>query len=740
MSSSSYQLSSDLGTPLVVLVFLLVLTTGILLALEARRSRGQSWIHFATGLLGALALALAVLRPTRVSEGVQTAPARVIVLVDASERMTMPARAGQRRLEVEDRALVELAGVFSSARIETFGYGDAPTLEDLEVARRGPPQLGNDLVAALGKIQKSESGPPNAIVVITDGRVTGGAPLDGGTEDPGASYFPDVPIHTVRVLDQPLTDRSVRNLRLPDVVVAHEPFRVDLEVGCSGRIRCDSVPFVVRELLQGSPPIELHRGKAEADPKTTDLARASFDIALDRSGPRIIEVSLDSELEDEIKENDRRFLSVGVRRDRLRIMYVAGRATYDVRALRTFLKNDRSIDLVGFMILRTALDDVMASPSELALIPFPVDELFSDHLPSFDAVILQDIDAEEYGVRPHFPGLRDYVLRGGGLIIVGGPESFGAGGYGDSPLARVIPVSVPTGKRTFDLKPFVPRYTRVGREAPMLLGLRELLGERLPEMAGVNLVGEAVPSAYVLWEHPSLSPSGSEEGRKMPILTLGDFGDGRSVALAVDATHKLRFGPEGALSGGRAHGALWEGILGWLMRDARFEAARIHAPWPCISGRPYQIEIQPLPGVTEKVSMQIEPLSGRSGVVIGPEEAPTSDGSLVHFGFSGPAPGGYAATVRFASGPSSRFVFACEAGGDAWADSRPDPKALEAISRNRKGVSVAPSEIDRLPEPPPTKLISERIERPLLPDVAWSSSACFLMALHWIVRRRQGHL
>src|SRR5690606_10567247 len=148
------------------------------------------------------------------------------------------------------------------------------------------------------------------------------------------------------------------------------------------------------------------------------------------------------------------------------------------------------------------------------------------------------------------------------------------------------------------------------------------------EMAGANLVGAAAPSAYVLWEHPRLGPAGGSAKSGMPILTLGDFGDGRSVALAVDATHKLRFGPEGVLSGGRAHGALWEGILGWLMRDPRYEAARIYAPWPCISGRPFRIEVQPLPGVTEQVTLQVSELSSAEQAVGPVREGATRDGTL----------------------------------------------------------------------------------------------------------------
>ena len=85
-------------------------------------------------------------------------------------------------------------------------------------------------------------------------------------------------------------------------------------------------------------------------------------------------------------------MTFNVARQRVRLLHVAGRPTYDVRSLRRWLKSDESVDLVAFFILRTDEDNPMTSDdSELALIPFPVDELFTEHLPSFDAVVLQDI-------------------------------------------------------------------------------------------------------------------------------------------------------------------------------------------------------------------------------------------------------------------------------------------------------------------------------------------------------------
>ena len=272
----------------------------------------------------------------------------------------------------------------------------------------------------------------------------------------------------------------------------------------------------------------------------------------------------------------------------MRLLHVAGRPTYDVRALRMWLKSDASVDVVAFFILRTMTSQFGAAEDELALIPFPVEELFSVHLPSFDAVVLQDFDASPYGLTKHLPKLAEYVEKGGGLIMVGGPDAFVGGHYGGTEIARVpCPWSStcarPRGRRGFPL--FTPRYAPAGRFAPVLAPLRELLGEELPEMPGANLLGDAREGATVLLEHPWRT---TKSGAAMPVLALGERGDGRTIALGIDglASPSCSACVRGAKRTGRAHGAFWDAMLGWLMRDPRFEPATIDVKGGCIAGEP----------------------------------------------------------------------------------------------------------------------------------------------------------
>jgi uncharacterized membrane protein len=433
-------------------------------------------------------------------------------------------------------------------------------------------------------------------------------------------------------------------------------------------------------------------------------------------------------------------LTFDVARERVRVLHVAGRPTDDVRALRQWLKGDASVDIVAFFILRTPTDDVHATQNELALIPFPVDELFTEHLPSFDAVVLQDFDAQPYGLEKYLGNIQRYVRGGGGLVMVGGQNSFVAGGYAGTPLADVLPVDLDgsANATSADTSGFVPDWTPEGRSAPLLGPLRDVVGEELPEMPGTNILGDVRPGGIALWSHPTLT---TRSGAKMPVLAVAEEGDGRSVALGVDGAWKLQFSTLGARTGGRGHGALWDGLLGWLMRDPRFEAAQLEIVGGCTAGLPSKLRARIVPVASSsdrppRVALDVTAIDRpRPPVhVTSCVEAP----GAVECALPAFEAGAYAARMRTAGGATVRYDFACEAGGDEWADSRPDPERLAAIARAGGGVFAFPAEAGSLPLPEPTVVSAERHVTPLAPPWIWSLAAAFTLGVHWLTRRRGG--
>ncbi|WP_437596320.1 glutamine amidotransferase [Sorangium sp. So ce590] len=791
----SFAPSGDLSSPVVAVACVVAALSFGLLVLELVRSRGRAaagagggrGAALGTALTGALAvlcLLAAILRPVAVvSRGSLVGP-KVVVLVDGSRSMDLPGLAGTRR-DSAQLALAEL-GKRSDVRLSRYLFGEgAPLPADAQAGdpgglapapggsagpapapggsagpapapggsagapapaalaatpARGRPQRRSDLSAALEALARAADERPSAFVVVSDGRLDRPGAEGTAAATRAALEGLDVPVHTVAVATESVRDASVRAVRTSGAAVAHQPLSLRIDIGCSGGLACDAVPVVARELREQGAPTTLATGTAHVE---GGVGTVELGVTLDRAGRRILEVAIDAPDGDELPENDVRYVTLDVARDRIRVLHVAGRPTYDVRALRMWLKADASVDVVAFFILRTPGDEVNASSDELALIPFPVDELFSVHLSSFDAVVLQDFDAAPYGLTKHLPALAQYVDKGGGLIMVGGPNAFVQGNYARTRLARVLPVDLDIGRAPPDLGAFVPRITAAGRTAPVLAPLLALIGDEMPEMPGTNVVGDPLPGAMVLMTHPTRTTA---SGAPMPVLSLGEHESGRTIALTLDGSHRLLFSAFASSSAGRAHGAFWDALLGWLMRDPRFEPAAIEPRGGCLAGEETALVLRPLAGQRGEARVTIARLG--SGTVVKTLSARIGEGGEpIELAAGRLEPGGYAATVEIvpaegaagdAKGATTRRDFACERGGDEWADPRPDVARLEEIARATGGASVLPSAAGSLPLPAATQVAAERHVAPLLPPWAWTVAAAAALGAHWIVRRRGG--
>lgn len=752
----SFALSGDLSGVTVTIAVALGALALALLVIELLAARGRGVTASIIGLTGALAvlgLLLAVLRPVAIVEQGSLVGPKVVVLADASRSIDLPGIGGTRR-EALARALAALAGHGAEARLSVLAFGEGapePVPEGAIGAAAGAgapgfrikPELRSDLGAALEAVGRATDERPAAIVVLSDGRLDRPAEDATGAVVKAALGSLAVPVHAVSLADSEPRDASVRKVTAAGAAVAHQPFSLRIEVGCQGGLTCGDVPVTARELLDQGGANELASGTAHV---TGSSATIELSMTIERAGTRILEIGIRAPDGDTIPDNDRRFITLDVTRDRVRVLHVAGRPTYDVRALRMWLKSDASVDVVAFFILRTPTDDVNATQDDLALIPFPVDELFSQHLPSFDAVVLQDFNAEPYGLTKHLPALARYVDKGGGLIMVGGPDAFGPGHYGGTKLAEVLPVELGEGRRDMGSDPsaFTPRFTEAGRAAPVLAPLRALIGEDLPEMPGTNVVGDARDGATVLLVDPERK---TKRGAPMPVLALGEHGSGRTMALTIDGSHRLLFSAFAANAAGRAHGAFWDAMLGWLMRDPRFEPAVVEPLSGCIAGEDLTLLLRPLPGPSGEATVAIQRLGSGEAVrtlrtnVDGtgaPLRIPA--GKLTAGGYSAVVEIGAAegATATGQRGPRTRRDFACESGGDEWADPRPDEARLRAIAAATGASFVRAPDAGTIPLPPATRVASERQVSPVLPAWAWSLFAAMLLGAHWIVRRRGG--
>jgi hypothetical protein len=229
----------------------------------------------------------------------------------------------------------------------------------------------------------------------------------------------------------------------------------------------------------------------------------------------------------------------------------------------------------------------------------------------------------------------------------------------------------------------------------------------------------------------------------MPVLAIGDQGDGRSIALGIDGGWLLEFSQLGSRTSGRGYGALWDGLLGWLMRDPRFEPGQLELASPCVADEPGKLRVR-LPATAKQaenkeMAIEIRRLDRQD---VPPLKVPVPKppgGTNVALVSLPPLPaGGYTARLRLGAGPTTRRDFACESGGDEWADSRPDPDRLKELAAATGGTFRLADGDLALPLPKPAVVSAERHVVPVAPPWAWTLAAAVALGVHWFARRRSG--
>ena len=125
--------------------------------------------------------------------------------------------------------------------------------------------------------------------------------------------------------------------------------------------------------------------------------------------------------------------------------------------------------MVHFTILRTADKFDAAQPNELALIPFPTNELFIEKLREFDLIIFDRYTWRNVLKSYHFDNIARFVEEGGAMLVASGPEFNGRLSLSRrrtiSYLLPLLPLegSVET--------PFRPTLTDAGKRHPVTAGL-----------------------------------------------------------------------------------------------------------------------------------------------------------------------------------------------------------------------------------------------------------------------------
>jgi uncharacterized membrane protein len=507
--------------------------------------------------------------------------ASVAVLVDVSESMGIRDAANDRsRLEAatallarQPHALLTALARTHEVRLFVFGAVTQEPAAGEALESLLPAQKATALGEALKDVVKLTAGQtPSGIVLLTDGVSTRGEQPEQVAGSLAVPVFPVVlggrvggkgRFHDVGISRVPQTPQFiVNNEATLKAGLSHAGLEKFTDAERNLRLR----------LLEGDRELA---ARAVQFPATDGTLEAELKFVPDKVGLHRLTLTLDAVPEETVSENNARTFTVQVTDPRIRVLIVEGSARSEYRFLRRVLESDPNMDVTAVVKLSGSRFMVQGTPPGADL---------SRGLPSqpedygkFDVVILGDIARSEFaGVQLEY--LKDFVSKGGALLALGGYHAFGAGGYADSALADVLPVTMGGEGDGHAEGTFVPVLTPAGRDHLAFSGTEEMFSGARPAslLDGANRVTGAKPGAEVLAVHEFERVG----GRPMPVVAVQRYGAGRAMAVTADTTWKWKFQME-ARGEESPYYRFWRQSVRWLAGRGEEKAPdRLVYAWP----------------------------------------------------------------------------------------------------------------------------------------------------------------
>lgn len=547
-------------------IWLTLTTSGL-----SGRSRG---VLVALRLLATIVLLLGWLRPALWSTTERQSEGAIAVLMDRSQSMTLPSDSlGKSRWKVQqevweailDGTDLKIEGsqvvpYFFDKELKSTGEIDLPRLTDAFSAE--PEGRATDLGQALAELTRTQTSPPlRGVVLISDAAQT---VLPAQTD-------PLLIARQMAQLNQPIfvvgVGASGEASLLRDAAIETMPE----EITAFAKKEV-AVPIVIAAQGMQNQPIEVKlKLKARDAPERVVLSRkilpsrpnekipVEFRLQLDEPGDYLLMATATTDISEQITSNNESLTFVTVREGGVRILLIEGQPRYEQMYLRASLDSSFEFDLQYLWLPSRNRSN------------WPVDISRSVELSNFDVIVVGDLDSSAV-TSPSWQKIASSVSRGAGLLLMGGYQSFDAGGYQSSPLADVIPIRMVQQRQQvgqkidnrFHLKQPIPLIPT--RPHPITSLLPEpdnaRLWEMLKPMEGMNRFRgiSSAPGTQVLLVGPQDEPA----------LVAGQFSKGRVLAFAADSTWQWYMAGEES-GQKKAHQTFWRQAILWLVNREKLQ-------------------------------------------------------------------------------------------------------------------------------------------------------------------------
>ena len=480
------------------------------------------------------------------------------------------------------------------------------------------------------------------------------------------------------------------------------------------------------------------RVRTEDEARRADAERKSSPVGSPLpSSPIVDPASIESTL-----ANNRRLVAVDRGSAKYRVLYLCGRPNWEFKFLRRAIDTDDQIQLTGVVRIarkepkfdwrskagevsnplfrgfegKTEETERYDQPVLVRLNPKSADELAEgfpkkpEDLYQFHAIIIDDLEAEFFS--PDQLALLERFVseRGGGLLMLGGTESFRQGGYEKTPVGRMLPVSLDAAAAGATPAGYRLSLTREGWLQPWAR-LRSTETEEqqrlaeLPNFVTLNRAGHVKPGSTVIAE--VTDPS----GQKLPALAVQSFGRGRCAAMVLGDLWRWQLDRTNEQREKDDLGKAWRQTVRWLIADVpdRIElrtAAKddLGQPLMRVEARIRTKEFQPQDNAAVNISVQLPD----GTTVTQPAEPSLREAGLYESTFASRQEGRYRATVEVIDQEGqplgqSETGWVADPSADEYARVSPNMELLDRIARQSSGEVVAIKDLETFVRSLPTR-------------------------------------
>jgi hypothetical protein len=488
-----------------------------LITLLALRNRAKG------AIFRALALALliaALLNPSLIAEEHEALKDTALLVIDDSASMKIGDRATQSA--TAETAITQKLSALPDLDVQTIHVKGG---EETDLFR-----AIDDKLATLPRSRMA------GIIAVTDGEI------HDAPANPYTALF-----HALIAGHHSETDRRIEIKQAPAYGIVGHSVTVTLRV--TDEPDNGSVPV----------PVTFQSGDGSAGTIAVPPGKdVPFDVPVTHAGANLFVFSAEAMPHELTPLNNTIAITVNGIRDRLRVLLVSGQPHIGGRVWRNFLKSDPAVDLIHFTILRSPGSQDGVPENELALIAFPVHELFEVKLKSFDLVIFDRFKNQLLVPNLYLENIAKYVSEGGALLLSNSTDT-GIPSLSRSPLASVLPAQ-PSGELLTGS--FVPALTDAGSRHPVT----DALDATMPMTKWgpwFRQIGSTVTKGDVLMTGL----------RGQPLLVLAHEGEGRVAEFLSDqfwlwSRGEYDAGPQAELLRRTVH---------WLMNEPELDETALRA-------------------------------------------------------------------------------------------------------------------------------------------------------------------